>query len=86
VRTPAVSRSSLFRFPPAVDLRTCSAEGFKAFADRPKDWLDVEGVIIRQGARFDWRYIGTELAPIAELKEAPEIVTRLEQLRDRPTV
>jgi hypothetical protein len=85
----AVSRSSLFRFPPAVDLRTCSAEDlivFKAFADRPKDWLDVEGVIIRQGARLDWRYVVAELAPLAELKDAPEIVTRLEGLRDRLSV
>lgn len=82
----AVSRSSVFRFPPAVDLRTCSAEDLivlKAFADRPKDWVDVEGVIIRQGARLNWRYIVAELTPLADLKEAPEIVTRLEGLRNR---
>lgn len=82
----AVSRSSLFRFPPGIDLRTCSAEDlvvFKAFADRPKDWLDVEGVIIRQGAQLDWKYILTELAPLAELKEEPEILSRLEGLRAR---
>lgn len=82
----AVSRSSLFRFPPDVDLRTCSAEDlvvFKAFADRPKDWLDVEGVIIRQGSGLDWPYVLNELAALAELKEEPEIVTRLERLRKR---
>jgi len=35
-----IERSSLFTYPPAVPLRTCSAEDFivlKAFADRPKD-------------------------------------------------
>jgi hypothetical protein len=82
----AVSRSTSFRFPPDVSLRTCSAEDlvvFKAFADRPKDWLDIEGVIIRQGSRLDWPYILDELRPLAELKEAPEIVSRLERLRDR---
>jgi hypothetical protein len=82
----AVSRASLFRFPPDVWLRTCSAEDlivFKAFADRPKDWVDVEGVIIRQGDRLDWRYIVAELTPLAALKEAPEIVTRLERLKER---
>jgi hypothetical protein len=82
----AVARSSLFRFPPGTDLRTCSAEDlivFKAFADRPRDWMDVEGVIVRQASRLDWRYVHAELAPLAELKEAPEILTRLERLRER---
>lgn len=80
----AVSRSSLFRFPSDVPLRTCSAEDlivFKAFADRPKDWMDVEGIIIRQSGHLDWSYILTELAPLAELKESPAIVDRLEHLR-----
>jgi hypothetical protein len=81
----AVARSSPFRFPPDVDLRTCSAEDLivmKAFADRPKDWLDVEGILIRHGRALDWRLIVAELAPLAELKDSPEIVGRLERLRD----
>ena len=53
----------------------------KAFADRPKDWVDVDGVIIRQAGKLDWRYVFAHLAPLAELKEAPEIVTRLERRR-----
>jgi hypothetical protein len=40
-------------------------------------------VIIRQGARLDWTYILAELRPLAELKDAPDIVRRLEQLRGR---
>jgi hypothetical protein len=82
----AVSRATSFRFPPDVYLLTCSAEDlvvFKAFADRPKDWLDVEGVVIRQGTRLDWPYILTELGPLAELNDAPDIVPRLERLRAR---
>ena len=80
----AVERSSRFTFPPDVALRTCSAEDlivFKAFADRPKDWVDVEGIIIRQSGDLDWTYVRAQLAPLAELKESPEILDRLEQRR-----
>jgi hypothetical protein len=80
----AVARSSLFRYPPDVPLRTCSAEDlivFKAFADRTKDWMDIEGVVLRQSGHLDWGHILGELAPLAELKESPEIVAKLERLR-----
>ena len=80
----AVARSSLFTFPPDVVLRTCSAEAlivFKAFADRPKDWIDVDGVIIRQARHLDWAYVREHLAPLAELKGEPEILDRLEKRR-----
>ncbi len=80
----AVTRASLFTFPPDVPLRTCSAEDLivlKAFADRPKDWLDIEGIIIRQSERLDWSYVREQLAPLAELKEAPELVGKLERRR-----
>jgi len=80
----AVDRSSLFTFPVATPLRTCSAEDLivmKAFADRPKDWVDVEGVVIRQAGRIDWDYIHAQLAPLAELKEAPEILVDLDRRR-----
>lgn len=80
----AVDRSSLFVFPPDVSLRTCSAEDvlvLKAFADRPKDWVDVDGIIIRQSGQIDWAYVHHHLAPLAELKEAPEILRRLEERR-----
>ena len=79
----AVTRSSLFTFPHDVPLRTCSAEDLivlKAFADRPKDWLDIEGIIIRQPG-IDWPYVRAQLAPLAELKEAPELVDKLERKR-----
>ena len=79
----AVTRSSLFTYPPDVPLRTCSAEDlivFKTFADRPKDWLDIEGVIIRQPG-IDWPYVRAQLAPLAELKDAPELVDKLERRR-----
>jgi Nucleotidyl transferase AbiEii toxin, Type IV TA system len=80
----AVARSSMFEFVHGISLRTCSAEDLlvlKAFADRPKDWVDVDGVLIRQRSQLDWAYVLNQLAPLAELKDAPELVDRLERRR-----
>jgi hypothetical protein len=79
-----VDRASPFPFTPDAALRTCSAEDLivlKAFAARPRDWLDVEGIIVRQSGRLDWSYVRSQLAPLAELKEAPEICAELERRR-----
>jgi len=71
---------------PGMALRLCSAEDLmvlKTFASRDRDWIDVRGVIVRQGKSvLDWAYILTELKILADLKEEPELVSRLEQLRD----
>lgn len=80
----AIERATSFLFPPDVPLRTCSAEDLivlKAFADRPKDWVDVEGIVIRQAGRLDWPYVREHLEPLVALKEAPEILDRLERQR-----
>ena len=80
----AVSRASLFTFPPDIPLRTCSAEDLivlKAFADRPKDWVDLDGIILRQTGTIDWDYVRLHLAPLAELKEEPAILEQLERRR-----
>ncbi len=53
----------------------------KAFAARAKDWLDVEGIIVRQTGRLDWLYIRSQLQPLTELKECPEIMAELERRR-----
>ena len=79
-----VERSSLFAFGPDTLLRTCSAEDLivmKAFAARTKNWLDVEGIIIRQTGELDWAYIRGQLRPLAELKESPGIMEELERRR-----
>ena len=79
---PAIT--NLFTFPPDLPLRTCSAEDLvvlKTFASRPQDWLDIDGIIIRQSERLDWPYIRAQLAPLAELKDAPELVDALERRR-----
>jgi hypothetical protein len=81
-----VSRATPFEFAPGVSLVTCSAEDLvvlKAFASRAQDWVDVEGILIRQWDGLDWTYIQERLAPLAELKDEPEIVERLTALRDK---
>lgn len=82
----AVERASEFRIQDGVTLRTCSAEDlvvFKAFAGREKDWLDIEGIALRQHGRLDERLIWSELTPLLDLKEAPESAQRLRALLAR---
>jgi len=78
-----ISRATLFELLPGRALRTCSPEDLivlKAFAARPQDWIDVDNVIVRQPV-LDWGYILPRISMLAELKEEPEIVTRLTALR-----
>ncbi len=78
-----VRRASDFEYAPGCHLRTCSAEDLvvlKSFASRPQDWVDVEGILIRQGASLDRRYITRQLTPLCEAKEDPAILPRLEEL------
>jgi hypothetical protein len=79
----AIERSSSFEFLPSKSLRTCSAEDlivYKAFADRPRDWVDIEGIVVRQGSELDVQLIQTELGPLVVAKESPGILTRLRQM------
>jgi hypothetical protein len=41
----------------------------------------VDGIIIRQSADIDWAYVRAQLAPLAELKDAPDILDRLDKRR-----
>lgn len=70
--TPLVERSTGFAFAQKCVVTTCSAEDLvvlKAVADRPQDWLDVEGIVVRQGATLDRGLVISELGPLLELKE-----------------
>jgi hypothetical protein len=81
-----ILRSSAFDFLPGAELRTCSAEDLivhKAFAARPQDWVDVEGVILKQRGVLGWRQIRAELSDLAALKEAPELMDELDRIADR---
>jgi hypothetical protein len=85
----AVARASPFDIGEGCSLLTCSAEDLvvlKAFAGRDKDWLDIEGVVVRQGARLNRALVWRELEPLLELKEAPESAVRLARLLERHRV
>jgi hypothetical protein len=80
-----ITRARKVQVIPGVRLRLCTADDlivYKAFAGRPLDWTDVESVIAKQPrGKLDWRYIYAQLKTLAELKEDPEIVPKLKELR-----
>ena len=81
-----VSRATRYEFLPGLSLLTCSAEDLlvlKAFADRPRDWGDVETIMARQKACLDWEYVFEQLEPLSQVKGEPEIVDRVRRLYHR---
>ncbi len=82
----AISRATRYGFLPDISLLTCSAEDliiFKVFAARPRDWADVETILVRQQGCLDWDYIFEQLEPLCDLKGTPEDIDRLQGLRHR---
>ena len=78
-----VDRASPFSLGTLGTITTCSASDLivhKAFANRDRDWLDIRGIVVRSRKHIDWQLVLDELRPLAELKEEPEILARLEQL------
>ena len=78
-----IKRATSFAFQPNCSLITCSAEDLiilKAFADRTRDWMDVESVILRQGEKLNTNYITDQLLPLCELKGKPGIIDKLKNL------
>jgi len=81
-----IERASEFDFGPGISLLTCSAEDLvilKAFAGRGQDWVDVENVLIRQRRTLDWTLIVGELKPLLDLRETPENLNKLSEIRSR---
>lgn len=79
----SIERASLWQPLDGVALMTCSAEDLlvhKAYADRERDWGDIEGVLIRQRDRIDFNEVLRELAPFLELKDRHDIEVRLKTL------
>ncbi len=67
-------------------LRTCSATDlvvYKAFAGRPQDWADIEGVLVRQKGALEWPRLWADLTELVTLKEAPELLDELERVTRR---
>jgi hypothetical protein len=52
----------------------------KCFANREKDWLDVDTVVSRQRGKLNLGLVRSELAPLLELKGEPENMGRLEKV------
>lgn len=78
-----VERASTFELLPARKIRTCSAEDLvihKVFAGRQKDWMDVEGVIVRN-RRLNWTLIDTELRPLLEIRNDEDSMVQLTKLK-----
>ena len=83
-----VARATPFSFSANCSLTTCSPEDLivlKAFAERPKDWSDIESIVLRQGRKLDIGYIIKNLTPLCELKEAPEIIKTLMKILEANT-
>ncbi len=80
----SITRASMWRTNrTGMLLVTCSADDLivhKAFAGRPQDWIDLEGVVLRQGQKLNVHQIWDELRPLVALKEEPEILARLQRI------
>jgi hypothetical protein len=75
-----IRRAKAIKYAPNVSIVTALAEDLiitKAFAARDIDWFDVEGMLVKQRGKLDWDYILSQLPPLCELKEAPELVDEL---------
>ena len=81
-----VERATPFDVEPGVSLTICSAEDLvtlKAFAGRPQDWLDIEGIVVRQGAALNQAQVLAELRPLLELKDDTTATPRLLELFEK---
>ena len=75
-----IERASSFPLGDDGTVMTCSAEDLivlKGFAARPQDWLDIEGILVRQGTALDRTLVLNELRPLLSLKEDAETEPRL---------
>ena len=82
----AVERSLLVEIVDGLRLRLCSPDAlivFKVFAGRAQDWLDVEGIVAKSGARIDWNGVRADLRMLLQLKEDAESLPRLEMILAR---
>ena len=80
----AIERASWHEYAPGVSLFTASAEDvfvMKAFADRPQDWPDIEGIAVRQGRKLDWGQIERELIELCDAAEFDAPLERLTEIR-----
>lgn len=66
-----------------VTFPVCTAEDLiihKAISERDKDWLDIDGVLDKEGQRLDQKYVMLWLEQFAEALERPQILQRYRSL------
>jgi hypothetical protein len=81
-----IERAEPFKFARGVVIPTAAAEDVivtKAFANRAIDWMDIEGIMVRQRGKLDWALIESELANRCELIEDNEPFEALQRLRTK---
>ena len=80
-----IKNSTYFKFNPDCSLLTCSADDLiilKAFANREIDWFDIKGIVTRQKGKLDFSYIVDNLKPLCQVKEKPEIIDVLLNIKE----
>lgn len=78
-----IDRSLNFEFFPGKKIRICCAEDLivmKGFAGRDKDFTDIKGVVVKQKEKINEDYVLTFLSELAELKEEPELVLKVQEI------
>jgi len=81
----AMERAKLVEIESVV-VPVCTAEDLiihKAISEREKDWLDIEGVLLRQQDKLDHTYILDWLELFTAALARPEISTRYKNLHAR---
>ncbi len=79
----SIERASAFDIGDAKALTICSAEDLlvhKLIANREKDWIDIEGVLVRQWRKLNLDQVRSEVQPLLELREDFEPSQRFERL------
>jgi predicted nucleotidyltransferase len=69
-----------------LEVWICSAEDLivqKAAAGRPKDWDDIEGVLIEQHGRLDMEYVNHWIEQFAEALADSEMLRQFRQVLER---
>ena len=77
----AISRATTWCPLPEVCVLTCPAEHllvYKLVAARPRDLLDIEGIVLRQASRLDVDAVRRWGQEFAELKEDPDLLRPFE--------
>jgi len=83
VNSQLPSHHSPVVLPPTPQLTPPALIVHEAFANRAQDWMDIEGVIVRQRGRLLWGRLESDLRVLVALKEEPGILSHHEATMSR---